>query len=174
VRAGFETTGDPGSYIQAIMTWTLVQDGDTGTLSGSFLGVCVAQGGCPQGRTMVPPPIASPVRPVAADGSFMLPIVGQLPGAANPFSGTPQPLDGVLVGTIESADLACGTVTGTAAGLPLAGSTWAAIRITDTSATGLPPPLAHCPDIVMPDAGVPDAAVDAAVDAATDAAIDAT
>ena len=79
----------------------------------------------------------------------------------------------VAVGTIYSADFFCGSVSGSAAGLDLAGSSFAAYRITDTTPASLPIRAAACPDMVPIDAGVDAPPIDAAVDAAVDATVDA-
>jgi hypothetical protein len=95
-------------------------------------------------RAMIPPPIQN-VSTVAADGSFQQTVAGTLPGGANPLSGSEQPMTGVLEGVILNADTACGSVSGMVAGIDLAGSTFGAIRVTDTTPDTLPAPLANCP-----------------------------
>jgi hypothetical protein len=160
VRAGFETTNDPTFYIQFVTTFTLTPTGETAVVDGSYLPLCTSSA-CGGVRSMVPPPLVDNQRAVANDGSFQQPVVGTLNGMANPFSGTEQPLDGLLDATIISADLICGGVTGTAAGINLAGSTFAAIRITDTTAANLPAPLAACPNPQPVDAGVDAVEIDA-------------
>ncbi len=143
VHAGFETSNDPAYYMQMIVNWTLT-DGDQVTLDGTYTPLCV-NSSCTEMRTPIPPAWTN-VAPVAADGTFSQRLQGTLPGGANPLSGTQQPMDGTLQGAIISADAVCGSVTGTVAGLDLAGSTFGAIRITDTTPANLPPPVANCPN----------------------------
>jgi hypothetical protein len=78
---------------------------------------------------------------VTSDASFEAPFVGTLPGSANPVSGSNAPVDAELRGRLVSDEFVCGDLTGTAGALPLAGSTWAAIRITGPT---LPTPVFHC------------------------------
>lgn len=158
VRGGFEPSNDPAFYIQMIVEWDLELTGETGVLDGSFMPLCV-HASCNGVRNMLPPAFIANDRAVASDGTFQQPVAGMLPGGANPFSGTEQPLDGNLDATIISTDLVCGAITGTAAGLDLTGSTFAAIRITNTSPPMLPAPIAACPS------GGQDAGVDAPIDA---------
>ncbi len=143
VHAGFETSNDPAYYVQLLVNWTLT-DGAAPTLEGSFVPLCV-NAACTTMREQIPPALTN-VAPVAADGTFSQRIQGMLPGGANPLSGTPQPLDGTLVGAIISENAVCGSVSGTVAGLDLAGSTFGAIRVTDTAPASLPPPVANCPN----------------------------
>ncbi len=175
-RAGFETSNDPAFYNQFILRATLTITGDTGVLDGALTPLCVATT-CTE-RSELPPALISEDVVVNADGTYQAVFSGTLPGGANPLSGTPIPLTTNVDGTIMSADFFCGDVSGTAAGLDLTGSTFAAIRITDTTPANLPAPVAACPasggedagvDAPVPDAAMPDAGVDAAVDAAVDA-----
>jgi hypothetical protein len=180
VRAGFETTNDPAYYIQFILRSELTITGDTAVFNGGVTPLCVVST-CTSGRTEFPPALMANNVPVAADGTFSTTFSGVVPGQANPFSGTQQAITTVAAGTIMSPDFYCGDVTGSAAGLDLQGSTFAAIRITDTTPASLPAPVAACPptnvdagvDAPMIDAAVPDAAPDAMVDATVDAAPDA-
>lgn len=173
-HAGFETSNSPEYFIQFLSRNTLTINGDTGMLHGEVTPLCTFST-CTE-RNELPPALASEDTTVAADGTFTFHFHGQLPGGSNPFSGTMQPLDAIAVGTIMSADFYCGAVSGSAAGLDLAGSTFAAYRITDTTPANLPTGAASCPS-GGPDAGVDappvDAAVDAGIDAAVDAAVDA-
>ncbi len=143
VHAGFETSNDPAYYVQLLANWTLV-DGDTVTLDGSFVPLCVNTA-CTEMRAQIPPALTN-VAPVAVDGTFAQALSGTLPGGANPLSGTQQPLMGTLQGIILDENTACGTVTGTVAGIDLTGSTFGAIRVTDTAPASLPPPVANCPN----------------------------
>lgn len=171
-RAGFETSNNPDYYNQFIMRSTLTINGDTGVLDGALTPLCVATT-CTE-RSEIPPALLSDDVVVNADGTFQTVFAGTLPGGANPLSGTPIALTTNVNGTIVSADFFCGEVSGSAAGLDLTGSTFAAIRITDTTPANLPAPIAACPasggedagvDAPVPDAATPDAAVDAGADA---------
>ncbi len=162
-HAAFETANDPDLYVQLLITWDLTVTGDTGTLDASAVPLCVSTA-CTTHRSMLPPPFLDADRLVAADGTFMGPIVGLLPGMGNPFSGSALQLNGILQATIISADLVCGSLGGDAGGLSLTGSTFAAIRVTDTSPTALPTPIAACPDALPIDAGVDATPTDAATD----------
>lgn len=153
VRAGFETTNNPDFYIQMIVTWDLDLTGESGVLDGSFMPLCV-HASCAGVRDMLPPPFVDSNRAVTSAGTFQQPVTGMLPGGANPFSGTPQALNGNLDATILDADTVCGSVTGDAGGLDLTGSTFAAIRVTDTTAANLPAPITACPSGGNVDAGV--------------------
>lgn len=86
---------------------------------------------------------------VGEDGSFVFALPGlMIPGAANPITGSDIGGDIVVQGTIESAALWCGTVSGTITQplmLDLGGSTFAGTRV--GSITELPgdPIPAACP-----------------------------
>jgi len=104
-------------------------------------------------------PLVSNDVPVASTGEFDAPAQGAISGLANPISGSNLQVDIVLHGMIRSADLLCGTVTGTESNLNLVldGSTFGAIRIDPATAPrDLPPAINDCP-VTEPDAGVPDA-----------------
>lgn len=143
VHAGFETSNDPAYYVQLLANWTLTE-GASVTLDGSFTPLCV-NASCTELRAQIPPALTN-VAPVAADGTFAQPLVGTLPGGANPLSGTMQPMNGTLQGVILDENTACGSVTGTVAGIDLTGSTFGAIRVTDSAPASLPPPVAICPN----------------------------
>ncbi len=166
VRGGFETSNDPAYYVQFLATFTLTETATGATLDSSLVPLCTAAGACPNGRVELPPPFVTTGMAVATDGTFAGGVVGTLPAAANPLSGTAQALDGAVAGIILSADVVCGDVTGTVAGINLAGSTFAAIRVTDTSPGALPAPVAACPS------GGPDAGVDAMPDPPVDAGVE--
>jgi hypothetical protein len=85
---------------------------------------------------------------VALDGTFSTGLTGKLPGDANPIqTGLSVTVAGTLHAEIHSADLFCGTMSGTAGPLSLDGSTFAAIRIpADTIGAALPTALWKCPD----------------------------
>ena len=144
VHAGFESSNDPAYYMQMLVNWTLTENGNTATLDGSYTPLCTFSTCAPM-RAMVPPAITN-VGNVAADGTFDQTVEGTLPGGANPLSGSEQPMMGVLHGIMLDANTVCGTVTGQVAGLDLAGSTFGAIRVTDTTPATLPTPVANCPN----------------------------
>lgn len=88
-------------------------------------------------------PVTDEMLAVAEDATFDLPLDGTVPAAANSVSGSNARMDGVLAAQIVSADFLCGTATGTAGGLNLAGTVWAAQRITGDT---LPDPVWSCDD----------------------------
>jgi hypothetical protein len=91
--------------------------------------------------------VASDVE-VGTDASFDdAPMRGTIVPAANPISGSNAVVDGLLIGTLVSPDFMCGTMSGTAGALNLAGSTWAAVRITGDE---LPPAVWRCEDQPAP------------------------
>ncbi|GMV39091.1 MAG: hypothetical protein AMXMBFR64_08070 [Myxococcales bacterium] len=72
----------------------------------------------------------------------------QVVGDANPVSGSDIEATLKLIGRVVSPDLSCGTIQGSVTKpfeAPLAGSTWAAITITDTTPANLPDPVGKCP-----------------------------
>lgn len=167
-HAGFETSNSPDYYIQFISRQTLTMDGDTATLTADITPLCTFQT-CTERNEL--PPAMNDTTPttVNTDGTFAFIFGGQMPGGANPFSGTMQPLDAHASGTIFSADFMCGDVSGSAAGLDLAGSSFAAYRITDTTPANLPHGEAGCPTGGA-DAGVDAPMIDApSIDAGVDA-----
>lgn len=143
VHAGFETSNDPAYYVQLLVNWTLTES-DTISLDGSYTPLCT-NAACTTMREAIPPALTN-VTTVNTDGTFSQGLSGTLPGGANPLSGSPQPLVGTLEGVILDANTVCGSVTGTVAGLDLTGSTFGAIRVTDTAPASLPPPVATCPN----------------------------
>lgn len=80
---------------------------------------------------------------VKSDASFEAPFVGTLPGAANPVSGGDAAINAVLVAQLRNDNFMCGELTGMAGPLPLAGTTWAAVRITGEE---LPAAVFRCED----------------------------
>ena len=100
------------------------------------------------------PPIMENDVAIALTGEFEAPLVGTLPGDANPvIPGSNAALDGTLSGRIMSADFFCGDLSGQAGSLPLGGSTFGAQRIpAGASGTDLPSPIVKCPDTTV-DAG---------------------
>lgn len=80
---------------------------------------------------------------VANDASFDADFNGTLPGAANPVSGSDADIDAVLVAQIRNENFVCGELTGMAGPLPLAGTTWAAVRYDGVT---LPTAVFRCED----------------------------
>lgn len=88
--------------------------------------------------------------PVDASGSFELPIMEpvMVTGAANPITGADIVATLNLSGSIQSADLFCGTVTGAVTepiDLDLMGSTFGAVRLTDVTVLPGDPITSACP-----------------------------
>jgi hypothetical protein len=81
---------------------------------------------------------------VASDATFSAPLVGLLPGEANPVTSSDAAVDATMHAHLRSADFVCGELEGQAGALPLAGTTWAAIRIVEGSP--LPAPIFRCAD----------------------------
>lgn len=110
---------------------------NTGTIDVSAQPLTVAD------RTAVGELLTATDVAVASDASFDAPLTGTLPGPANPVSGTDAEIDAVMVAQIRNADFLCGELTGQAGALPLAGTTWAAVRVTGDT---LPAPIFRCED----------------------------
>jgi hypothetical protein len=103
----------------------------------------------PLDRTTVEPigaPIESREVAVDADGAFVMPVVGTVPGGATTF-GVPLDVDGALTGAFTDADHACGSLGGemvlAGSRLPLDGDF--AMALIDSSAP-LPPATYRCAD----------------------------
>lgn len=110
---------------------------NTGTIDLSAQPLTVAD------RTAVGEAFVASDIAVASDATFDAPLDGLLPGEANPVSGSDAAVDAVMVSQIRSADFLCGELTGQAGALPLAGTTWAAIRV---NGNNLPEPIFRCED----------------------------
>lgn len=139
----------PGNAVQYLVTWDLTEPGTAGAagdLDGSYqpLRTFGLVSNSPE-RTPVGAPLV--VGDVAVDNtaSFSARLMGTLPGMANSVTGQTRPYNIVLAGVIRSADLVCGTVTGMVDVVDVAGSTFAAIRVTDTTPANLPAPTLACP-----------------------------
>lgn len=90
------------------------------------------------------PPIVATDFEVNSDASYDAPLVGTFNGRCNPIiPGMTVDADGMVQGELRSDDFLCGTMTGSAGGLNLAGTTWAAQRITGDT---LPAPIWTCAD----------------------------
>jgi len=68
-------------------------------------------------------------RQVASDATFDAPFVGTLPGPANPITQVDVNVNSTLDAVLKSDSFVCGTLSGQAGSLPLAGTTWAAVRL---------------------------------------------
>lgn len=111
---------------------------NTGRISISAQPLTVAD------QTPVGVPLTAADQDVRSDASFEAPLIGLLPGAANPvIEGSNAAINGTLFGQLRSADFICGTLAGTAGSLSLEGTTWAAVRITGDT---LPEPVVRCED----------------------------
>ncbi len=131
IRGGFAPEGPPLRY-----RVTYAVDPVTAALSYSATALRVDDA----------QPIGAPVTATGAalgeDASFVGPFAGELPGEANPFSGTTGVVDAMKLGRVVDADRLCGTMTGAIGALPLDGSTWGAVRIIGST---LPAPSFACP-----------------------------
>lgn len=140
VDPAFIPGSDPSTFVQFLATWTLREQPDgTVMVDGSLQPLSVTD------RTPVGDALVASGMPVNTDGTFTGTFGGQIPGEANPVSGTRQPINSIINAQIRSEDLVCGTVNGTVAGIDLAGSTFAALRVTDTTPANLPVPQGNCP-----------------------------
>jgi hypothetical protein len=96
------------------------------------------------GEAIGDPPIEAFDFEVNSDGSYTAPLVGTFDGDCNSISpGATVQADGMVHGDLINDDFACGTMSGTAGGLSLVGTTWAAQRITGDT---LPAPIWRCED----------------------------
>lgn len=149
----------PDSPLQFRCATTLRPAGAEGALDLSCTPLTV------DGRTDIGDVLGKDDVLVRVDGTFCAPIVGTVPGDANPISGSDIVTSDtglVLGGTLTSADGFCGDING---GItqPFVSDeitgTFGAVRIDTPGATGadLPDPVKECAVDVAPDAGVPDA-----------------
>ena len=134
------TTVDPGKPLQFIATNTVTDDGAT-------LKTCLQPLTLMQGKVLVPrEPIGDPLcfEGLAIDGGAFTIDAGivMVTGMANPITGANITASLIMMGTIQSDDLYCGTVTGEVMDPPvgdITGSKFAAVRLTDTAV--LPNPV---------------------------------
>jgi hypothetical protein len=85
---------------------------------------------------------------VGSDGSFDAALVGTFHGRCNPIiPGSTVQADGMIHGQLSTDDFVCGTLSGTAGGLSLDGTTFAGQRITGDT---LPDPIWRCEDQPSP------------------------
>jgi hypothetical protein len=90
------------------------------------------------------PPIEAFDFEVRNDATYDAPLVGTFDGDCNAIvPGATVEADGVVHGSLRTDDFLCGTMSGTAGGLSLVGTTWAAQRITGDT---LPDPIWRCED----------------------------
>lgn len=140
VDPAFVPASDPTTFVQFLTTYTLTERPDGAvTVDASMQPLRVYQDG---DRTEVGAPLTATSLSVSSEGAFSGVFAGRLPGPANPLTGAEQPIDSTIVAVMQSTDVVCGNVTGTVAGLDLAGSTFAAIRITDPGPMPALPALA--------------------------------
>jgi hypothetical protein len=93
-------------------------------------------------------PLAATDFEVKSDASYDAPLVGTFQGRCNPIvPGSTVQADGTIHGELRTDDFVCGTLTGTAGGLNLAGTTFAGQRIIDDT---LPAPIWRCEDQPSP------------------------
>lgn len=136
------TTVDPGKPLQFIATNTVTDDGDKRSLQ-----TCLQPLTLTQGKVTVPrEPIGDPLcfsGLEIVDGAFTIDAgIVMVTGMANPITGANITASLIMMGTIQSDDLYCGTVTGEVMDPPvgdITGSKFAAVRLTDT--TVLPNPV---------------------------------
>ena len=137
---------DPDHPLQFYCTAMLVQNPDgTGTLSLNFQPLSLD----PQSTTTPRQPVGDALLfediQVSAEGAFTLDLGAvAVTGMANPITGSDIVTELRYAGFIQSADFICGNITG-AVLVPLdydlMGSTFAAIRVEDTSPASLPVPF---------------------------------
>lgn len=153
----FSINISPTTPIQFRMENVLTQNPDgTGVLDTTITPLTVAA------RMNVGTPFVANDVPIAVTGEFSIMSDGvEVPGAANPITGSDIVANVILNGRLRTPDLLCGDLAGMVIEplmLDLSpGSTFAAIRITPGATGGqLPDPVSACP-VDPPDAGVPDA-----------------
>lgn len=148
--------------LHLFVTWTLTISGDTATLTGSYQPLSAPTDGPPT-RLPVGTPLTSASVSVDETATFSAPVVGTFDGMANPITGSPLGSQVTIVGTIKSASLVCGSVTGTVCigsdapctpGASVEPATFAAVRVTGVNALPPLPPLDRCPASGAIDAGI--------------------
>lgn len=158
IRAiGFSNT------LHLFVTWDLTINGDSATLTGTYQPLSAPPNVDPPPRLPVGAALTSATVNVDGTATFSAPVVGTFDGMANPITGSQLGSQVTVVGTIKSTTLVCGTVTGTVCigapapctpGASVEPATFAAVRVTDINSLPALPPLDHCPDPVMIDAGI--------------------
>lgn len=137
------TTIEPTLPLQFIATFNFTPAGMGGTVDVDLQRLALNQGSTTDPRTPFGPPLTFVGVPVAADGTFSL-AVGMLdiPSETNPVVAIDAQAAMVVIdGTVLDADTVCGTMDGNVVFpimTPLVGTTFAAIRVADTSPAGLP------------------------------------
>lgn len=144
-------TLSPTTPLQFIATIELTSTPEGGTMSATFQPLSLDITATTTPREMVGDPLTFTDIPVDAGGGFTLDFgsVGVV-GAANPITGADIEASLQITGAIQNADLWCGTVTG-AVTVPLdydlVNSSFAAVRVEDTSPAGLPMDVVYaCPE----------------------------
>lgn len=144
-------TLSPTTPLQFVATVDLTSTAEGGTMSITFQPLSLDITATTTPREMVGDPLTFTDIPVDAGGGFTLDFgsVGVV-GAANPITGADIEASLVITGAIQNPDLWCGTVTG-AVTVPLdydlVNSSFAAVRVEDTSPAGLPMDVLYgCPE----------------------------
>ncbi|MCH9682497.1 MAG: hypothetical protein K0V04_13760 [Deltaproteobacteria bacterium] len=133
-------SADPSLPLQYIATFDFMPGITGGMLDVELLPLTLEMGSTDFPREPYPPSLIFQDVPVALDGTFSLAIDPMFVAeATNPiieFDAEGHAIEMDL--QILDVDTLCGTLDGTALGVPLAGSTIGAMRVTDTSPQGLP------------------------------------
>lgn len=140
----------PATPLQFAATVTFTPTPDGGTIEMILQPLSLEVGATTMPRLPVGEALTIGPVPVNAGGSFELPIMEPVTvtGAANPITGADIVATLNLSGSIQSADLFCGTVTGAVTeplDLDLMGSTFAAVRITGIDMLPGDPIASACP-----------------------------
>lgn len=140
----------PATPLQFYATVTFTPEGEGGTVALNLQPLSLDVLATEVPRQPVGDPLMLPAVAVSATGSFELPISEpvMVTGAANPITGSDIVATLNLSGSIQSEDLFCGTVTGEVTAplmLDLAGSTFAAVRVTGLDALPGDPITSACP-----------------------------
>jgi hypothetical protein len=129
--------------VQTRVDWTLTKVGEGGSIDMTLRFLHA------QNRTVVGDPLT--INDVVVDNTASFttdPVTVAIPVEANPLGNAVSAENLVLTGTIRTADLTCGSVSGVVqpVNVPLTGSTFGAVRATP-GATGndLPAPVVACP-----------------------------
>jgi len=131
---------DPEKPLQFFTTVTFEETAEGGIAQMSLQPLSLDMGATTTPRQPVGDPLEIPDVQIALDGSFMITIdeMVTLPGASNPITQSDIVTSTlILTGSIQSADLFCGTVDGMVEmpiATPLTGSTFGAERVTGLDA----------------------------------------
>jgi hypothetical protein len=140
----------PTTPLQFIATVQATTTSDGGTMTIDFQPLALDVGSTTTPRTPVGEPLRLPATPIDADGCFAVDLgETMVTGMANPITGADIVATLAIEGGTVSEDLWCGNVTGMVSMplmLDLAGSTFAATRITGTDPASLPTEVVYsCP-----------------------------